>query len=393
VRNHSALTIDLGVGGNSADYLLGGWSHPERGFAWTSGPTSSLRLPRPAAPNGWVLEIDCSPYLHPPALQAQTLIVRVDGKEIGTTRLRFAHGVGYWVPPTEPDGSDIIAELDHPDATPPRDISSSLDARPISLMVRAIRMLVIDEPTALPPVATSAIRLDTELVSQEAAAAAAAALIDIPARELVARFEALIGNCEFGFFQRRCGAEPLSLLRFAAGRMRPVYAGIESGFAGLGETEDIKPILNARGNEWMIEEQRFGLIYHTFTPPDQATQEAMRSREAIKLKFLARKFMEDVADGSKIFVCKDELGMSVPEVTPLLLALNRRGPCTMLWATGPDTPARQPGTVEMILPRLYRGYLDRLSPRHDPSDLSVAGWLSVCVNAFLLFRQYAGGRQ
>ncbi len=93
----------------------------------------------------------------------------------------------------------------------------------------------------------------------------------------------------------------------------------------------------------MIEERHYELIYHTFHALAQITSEAIRARVAIKLKFLARKFMDDVTDGMKIFVCKDELGMSLPEVTPLFLALNRRGPCTVLWVTGPDTPSRQPG--------------------------------------------------
>jgi hypothetical protein len=213
----------------------------------------------------------------------------------------------------------------------------------------------------------------------------------MPVNELVRSFEALAGNCEFGFFQRRCGAEPLSLLRFAAGRYSLVLRGIDNGFEGIDRPDHLLLRLDPTGSEWMVEETTYGLVYHTFVSPNAVTREGMYPREAKRLAFLARKFMEDVVDGTKIFVCKDEFGMSLAEVLPLALALNRHGPCTILWLTATTAPD-QHGRVDVIAPRVMRGYLDGLAEVGDPGAFSLAGWLSVCVNALLLFKGNSQGR-
>jgi hypothetical protein len=382
VRNHIALTLDFGRAGNAHAYQLDGWSGSEPGFTWAIDESSALRLPRPIAQNGAVFEIKCAPFTAPPVLDTQRLIVLADGVEIAAHRLRSGGSLAWWLPPIAPGEGDLLVTLRHPDAARPREICDSAEARRISWMVASVRIIVLDEPLSMPVVRTSALRLG----SGGDPFAEAAALTGMPIADLVTSFEALTGNCEFGFFQRRCGADPLSLLRFAAGRVSLVLQGIDTGFEGIGLPEDLQPRLSPGGFEWMIEETRYGLVYHTFTSPQDVSREEMFPREATRLQFLARKFMEDATEGHKIFVCKDQTGMLLPEVLPLVLALNRHGPCTVLWVTAADGPD-QAGRVDAIAPRLLRGYLDRLSPPDNPGDFSLAGWLNVCVNAVLLYRQ------
>ena len=96
-------------------------------------------------------------------------------------------------------------------------------------------------------------------------------------------------------FQRRCDAEPLGLLRFSSTFMRNLVRGIDSGFAGLGEIEDIDPRLEGRlAREYMIHEKKFGLVYHTFVYEGQRSLWLMREQEAARLKFLRRKLLEDL---------------------------------------------------------------------------------------------------
>ena len=71
----------------------------------------------------------------------------------------------------------------------------------------------------------------------------AAARTGLTLPDLAFRFESVGENCEFGLFQRRCDAEPLGLLRFSSTFMRNLIRGVQSGFAGLGENEDIEPRL------------------------------------------------------------------------------------------------------------------------------------------------------
>ena len=386
MRNHVALTIDFGRGGNSDAYRLDGWSLPETDFCWTIGRRSALRLPRPLAPHGMVLELKCAPFADPARLAAQRLTLCVDGQETALMRMRIGGNFAWFLPSSDATGRDLSIVLDHPDAARPRDLGLSADEREIALMVFGARLLVLDEPPAMPAIRASAIRLDTGLAPDAALIAAAAVIVGMTPNDFVTAFEAVCGNCEFGFFQRYCGAEPLSLLRFAAGRAALVMPGIDRGFAAIGEPSDLDPRISPSGLEWMIQEKKYGLVYHTFTSPNDVPRDAMIVREAVRLKFLARKFMEDATEGRKIFVCKDERDMPVEEVLALVLALNRHGPCTVLWA-GPAADLGQNGRVEVVAPRLLRGYLDRLSPVADPSDFSPGGWLSLCVNALLLHRQ------
>ena len=123
--------------------------------------------------------------------------------------------------------------------------------------------------------------------------------------QIALKFESLGENCEFGLFQRRCDAEPLGLLRFSSTFMRNLIRGIDNGFEGLGEIEDIDPRLEgAPRKEYMIHEKKFGLVYHTFVFEGQRSVWLMREQESARLKFLRRKFMEELESTDKIFVYK-----------------------------------------------------------------------------------------
>ena len=52
----------------------------------------------------------------------------------------------------------------------------------------------------------------------------------------------------------------------------------------------------------MIHEQRYGLVYHTFVYEGERSVWLMREQEAARLKFLRRKFIEELEAAEKIFV-------------------------------------------------------------------------------------------
>jgi hypothetical protein len=67
------------------------------------------------------------------------------------------------------------------------------------------------------------------------------------------------------------------------------------------------------------------------------------------------------------------------------MALNQRSGTTMLWVV-PSERDRPPGTVEVLMPGLLKGYIDRFAPSDNAHDLSFDGWLKVCANALVLAR-------
>ena len=213
----------------------------------------------------------------------------------------------------------------------------------------------------------------------------------MPITDFVSGFEQLVGNCEFGFFQRRCGAEPLGLMRFAAAYMRETTLGVDCDFEGLGEQGDIEPILGDDAT-WFISERRYRLVYHTFIPANQTTSEQMVRQETIRLTFLRRMLIENISLGRKIFVCRDVAGMDEAEVMALFLALNRKGPSKLLWVTE-ARPGQTPGAVEEPIPGLMHAYIQQLAPRENPADVSMAAWLTVCMNAWHLGQNQIGDRR
>jgi hypothetical protein len=130
----------------------------------------------------------------------------------------------------------------------------------------------------------------------------------------------------------------------------------------------------------MINEREYHLRYHTFRSPKDVSAETVRGDEMRKLPFLQRKLLEDMAGGQKIFVCKDAFNVPVEEIIPIFLALDRRGPCKLLWVTAAESG--KGGSVDWVMPGLMHGHIERFAPIDDPAAAPVGDWLAVCINAW-----------
>lgn len=386
------LTVNFSQSGTAGSHLAGGWALPEETFTWSIGAESRLRLPTPLPADEFVLTLDVIPFVHPPELPGQRLIVSVNHAVVGSAELSRPTLLGYRIPSALLAGADqVTITLQHPDAVRPRDFSGSEDNRELAIAYLEAKLhRVVHSPGShqlrLPPGLMLASVRDRGLGAsgQMDVAEWATVRTGLTIPQLAVRFESLGENCEFGLFQRRCDAEPLGLLRFSSIFMRSLVRGIENGFEGIGETEDIEPRLEgAPRKEFMIHEKRFGLVYHTFVYEGQRSIWLMREQESARLKFLRRKFAEELHLAEKIFVYKYSDAVFDEEILPLHLALNRYGENTLLWVV-PAERDRPPGTVEVIMPGLLKGYIDRFAPDDNAHDLSFEGWLRVCTNACIL---------
>jgi hypothetical protein len=386
MRTTIEFAVTHGMGGNAAKHQLYGWSTPENGFTWAIGPESAVVVPMPKAPNGCFVEISAYPFVVRDAHPIQRLIVKVNGRAVGDLSLRWRGTWALYVPATALGGDNMVITLEHPDAARPSDFGTGKDGRELAVAVGAIRVLSLAEPWPCFKPRSSAVTFDlADDVSEGEVTCETERAIGVPAVRLVTHFESIGDNCEFGLFQRRCGAEPLGLLRFSTALLQPVTRGIDCGFAGLGAPDQVDPQLDGNGRgEWIVYENQYGLRYHTFIWEDQATRGQIHAQEITKLAFLRRKLMEDVAEGRKIFVHKRAAApLCMEEVMPLFLALNRHAPNKLLWVQLADSenPA---GTVEELLPGLMRGFIDRFAPGEMVPQLSVSGWAQVCANAWML---------
>jgi hypothetical protein len=391
------LTINFATAGNSLGYLGGGWARSEPEFSWGVGAESHLVLPRHAPAADYILTIDVVPFIHLPELPSQRLIVSVNDTVVGSTHLSRPTLLAYRIPAGLTRRSErMLITLQHPDAARPKDFSDIADDRYLAFAVSEAKLYrIIDDDASsdrylpdrhLPPglMLGSINERSFGVRSDLTEWAVARTGLTIP--EIALRFESLGENCEFGLFQRRCDSEPLGLLRFSSTFMRNLIRGIDSGFEDLGAVEEIDPRLEGGPRkEYMIHEKRYGLVYHTFVYEGERSIWLMREQESARLRFLRRKFLEELEANDKIFVYKFDAPVTEEQILPLHMALNRYGTATLLWVV-PAERDRPAGTVEVVMPGLLKGYIDRFAPADNAHDLSFEGWLRVCANACVLAR-------
>ena len=119
------LTINFGGGGNSLGYLGGGWARAEETFTWAIGQESHLLLPLGKEPREFVLMMNVIPFVHPPALSTQRLIVSVDETTIGMTSLSRPTVLAWRIPVGLIRRAErTLVTFWHPDAARPKDLSA-----------------------------------------------------------------------------------------------------------------------------------------------------------------------------------------------------------------------------------------------------------------------------
>jgi Glycosyltransferase 61 len=206
-----------------------------------------------------------------------------------------------------------------------------------------------------------------------------------PIDELMLAFESLGDNCEFGLVQRHAGAEPLGLLRFAGMSLDKLIAALHSKFDRVGSIDAVTvyPAGEPGRREFMVHETSLGTRYHTFILEGTIEPEELRQREAKRLGFLRRKMLDDLATAEKIWVWR-ELGMTDPARLQALLTLLRGlGPNILLWVVAADGD-HPPGTIERLERDFIKGYVERLAPYENATDISLKSWFQLCENVYNL---------
>ena len=369
--NEPLLEITFGQGGTDTHHLGAGWSGDEPGYRWAIGPRSELWLDNPGADAGYVLEIVISPFVRPPEVPVQRLVVQVRGIEVGRFDLTGPTTLGFRIPAGLLGGQGPVRVVfEHPDAARPSELGHARDGRALAVSFYQARLYRIEGDGPL-------VRIEG---GEGVAAADIGQLTGTPAAQFMLRFESFGDNCEFGLVQRRCGAEPLGLLRFSNLELPQLLRGLDNRFEGLGEVNSLELSLD-QGNppEYVLRDRGYNLVFHTFLNAGTAREEELLAQQSGRMQFLRRKLLEDLANGEKIFVVKRNVLLTEHEMLPLRMALQRYGANTLLYVV--PSADHSPGTVVQVAPGLLCGYIDRLAPHENAHELSLAVWLRLCINA------------
>ncbi len=207
-------------------------------------------------------------------------------------------------------------------------------------------------------------------------------------REIMARFQSLGDNCEFGLLQRWARVETLDLLRFASfygqldQSLRLTINAISDGFSGLGDPASIISELHGAvpPRQFMVKETRWQLLYHTDYDEREIEPDALHRQQVRVLQFKRRKLLEDLQEAHRVFVWKSNLPVSERDLRDLVACLRRYGPNLLLWVTIADQD-HPPGLVEYLGDGLLKGHIGRFAPYGAADDIDVAPWYAMCRNA------------
>ncbi len=213
-------------------------------------------------------------------------------------------------------------------------------------------------------------------------------------RDLAMQFESLGGRdigCEFGMVQRACGAEPLGLLRWADMTPEALTTALENRFEGVGEAEHTELFLDGLGRPEYCTRDRRGMMYsRAFIYADEIPFDKMYAQSCRRLKFLTRKLIDDLEQGSKIFVYRfSRRDLTDAELARLHAAVRNYGRNTLLYVRYADA-ANPPGSVTHAAPGLLIGHMTKFKVSRTgqleavpPTD----AWMAVCRAAYELWPQ------
>jgi hypothetical protein len=201
-------------------------------------------------------------------------------------------------------------------------------------------------------------------------------------RDLVLQFESLGDNCELGLVQRKVGAEPLGLFRFAGAPLRHVLRAMDARFAGMADPEYVR--LQPENGEFMVRLTKYDFIYHADVKIGEAEPEALHRQQVRTVGFLVGKLIADLEAAEKIVVFRQNEPLSAIDLVDLRIALAKFGPNTLLWVTE-ACAGHPPGSVDAIDQRFMVGYVPRLAARDNVPDFDPVPWMTVLRRAWTLY--------
>ena len=259
---------------------------------------------------------------------------------------------------------------------------------------RACRFLLVEDlPSLLPDWDQAALRVtgaDGTVIDVRLDPPENLALVPATSRadgDLVARFESIGDNCEFGLFQRQHGVARTTLLSYAG--VADVFAladAIEHRFAGFAEGSALH--IRAFRDEWMAAVPASRMNFHTGRAVGEMAEDRIRTEERRTLQFLAGKLIDDIEEGSKIFVYRTRRDMRGGRdgrkgMDRLYEAMRAIGPARLLWVNEADGD-HPPGTVIQLRAGLYCGFVARLAPHDDAAAFDAEGWRALLALAAAL---------
>jgi hypothetical protein len=386
----AAAHLIFGQNGNAAASQIDGFSLPEDGHTWALGPEAVLRVPIRPGEGDLMLELSLRPFMAPPYLLRQRVGLTVEGVAIGTEWAQDDTVLGFRIPGALARGRpEIEIRLALPDAVKPVDLHIANDSRLLAAQFREALLVWIppEEPFAPRRMPRLPIQPGDTLERMDEVSRFVTGLkLDA----LMLRYESIGHNCEFGLVQRACGVEPLGLLRFVGIAIHRLLNGLDFEFEGVDDPALVRPFHGPGPQaEWLLRNDRYGMTAHTFILVSDIDEASLVEKHVNRVRFQRRRFLELLESGENLFVFQRQEPMTVAHALPLLTMLRSYGPNALLFVNQDlDLPS---GSVDLLGPHLYRGNIEKLAPVGRANEFALHDWVSICANAYRLWRETGHG--
>jgi len=365
-----------------------GLSMLDREGSWTEGGVSGFTFEVPPGRGHLLLQMSLTPYVD--ASGSQRLTVMANGHEIGSASLMRPGVVAFYLPVDCIAAARVEITLVHPDAVSPFEIGVSSDRRQLAFFLLDAVLIRVAPPRSIytharPPLP------NLFRAGPDQLAAAVGALSGLSIADLMLAFESLGHNREFGLVQRHWGAEPLGLLRFVDIDPEKLLLGLNWGFADVEAPEGLRVFLDKRrGVEFLVQQRRYHFVMTTFRTKNEANAESVKAEAGRSLKFMRRKFLENLQSGQKICVVQGAVNLTLAEARAISMMLRSFGPVSLLFVT--RGPAHLSGSVSSVEDGIMQGVIDEFADfgRNEPA-INEKAWLSICANSYRLWRESGFG--
>jgi hypothetical protein len=150
----------------------------------------------------------------------------------------------------------------------------------------------------------------------------------------------------------------------------------------------------------MLRCERFGVEFHTHRPSAEISADLLLAQQSRVLAFRQAKLHDLLRTGEKLFVVFRPQGMSAAHALPLITVLRSFGPNALLFVS--EKTGLAAGSVQALAPGLFCGSVDGIPAHRDDhdalpndtwlGDAAFTAWLSICANAYRLWRESGTGR-
>jgi hypothetical protein len=375
----TAAHLLFGARGNAGPSQVSGFSAPEGDSTWALGPQALLKVKLHPGNGDLMLELSLAPYVSAD-LSRQRIAVAVNGRLLGTEWARVETVLGFRIP------ADLIAGRDEielmlalPDAQ-----AAPGAARPLGCQVReALLVWIPPEPPSFPR------RLAPLGLNDSDPPGRAEELVrfctGMAVGDIMQRFESLGHNSEFGLVQQVCGVDPPGLLRYAEIPTRRLLQGLDYGFEDIDDPRLLHAYRSDNEEpEWILQHDRYDMHIRSFARATGTDTASFVTQQAKRLAQQRNRLLDILESGEGIFVFQHDEHLSQAHVLPILTLLRSYGPNALLFVTADE---KKPcGSVDLIGPHLFRGNIDHLAPRNDPKQFHLSAWMSICANAYRMWR-------